>query len=125
VQDLAAWAGSADLVLLTMLPGVADCRAGLLTGGQSLIGGGRTEGYDDVMPQPGRRAHPASGKPGPTRDALDAAHGEITFATLRRHGATGVAVSELGGAPLLRLFTRTETGGGTRRRRLLKSGAAG
>jgi threonine dehydratase len=94
VEDLAAKGESADLALVC-------CGGGGLAGG--FAAGSRLptivvepEGYDDVCRSlAAGRILPVE-NPGPTRcDALQTlVMAEITFATLRHHGATGVAVSE-------------------------------
>ncbi len=94
VADLAAMGETADLALVC-------CGGGGLAGG--FAAGSRLPtiivepaGYDDVCRSLAAGQILPVENPGPTRcDALQTLRmAEITFATLRHHGATGVAVSE-------------------------------
>ena len=95
VQDLAALGVTADLALTCC--GGGGLSGGFAAGSQLPIVVVEPEGYDDVCRSlAAGRILPVE-NPGPTRcDALQTLRmAEITFETLRHHGATGVAVSEL------------------------------
>ena len=94
VADLAARGESADLALTCC--GGGGLSGGFAAGSQLPIIIVEPEGYDDVCRSlAAGRILPVE-NPGPTRcDALQTlVMADITFATLRHHGATGVAVSE-------------------------------
>ena len=94
VQDLAAKGETADMVLTCC--GGGGLSGGFAAGSQLPIVVVEPEGYDDVCRSlAARRILPVE-NPGPTRcDALQTlVMAEITFETLRHHGATGVSVSE-------------------------------
>jgi threonine dehydratase len=94
VEDLAAKGETADLALTCC--GGGGLSGGFAAGSQLPTIVVEPEGYDDVCRSlAAGRILPVK-NPGPTRcDALQTlVMAEITFATLRQHGATGVAVSE-------------------------------
>ena len=95
VQDLAALGETADLVLTCC--GGGGLSGGFAAGSQLPIVVVEPEGYDDVCRSLAAGHILPVENPGPTRcDALQTLRmAEITFATLRHYGATGVAVSEL------------------------------
>lgn len=94
VEDLAAKGETADLALVCC--GGGGLSGGFAAGSQLPTMVVEPEGYDDVCRSlAAGRILPVE-NPGPTRcDALQTlVMADITFATLRHHGATGVAVSE-------------------------------
>jgi threonine dehydratase len=94
VQDLAALGETADLAMTCC--GGGGLSGGFAAGSQLPLVLVEPDGYDDVCRSlAAGRILPVE-NPGPTRcDALQTLRmADITFATLRHHGATGVAVSE-------------------------------
>lgn len=94
VEDLAAKGETADLALVCC--GGGGLSGGFAAGSQLPTIVVEPQGYDDVCRSlAAGRILPVE-NPGPTRcDALQTlVMADITFATLRHHGATGVAVSE-------------------------------
>lgn len=94
VQDLAARGETADLALTCC--GGGGLSGGFAAGSQLPLVVVEPQGYDDVCQSLATGEIIPVSNPGPTRcDALQTLRmAEITFATLRHHGATGVAVSE-------------------------------
>ncbi|WP_164157718.1 pyridoxal-phosphate dependent enzyme, partial [Sandarakinorhabdus rubra] len=94
VADLAARGETADLALVCC--GGGGLASGFAAGSQLPTIIVEPQGYDDVCRSLAAGQILPVENPGPTRcDALQTLRmAEITFATLRHHGATGVAVSE-------------------------------
>ena len=95
VADLAALGVTADLALVCC--GGGGLASGFAVGSQLPVVVVEPEGYDDVVQSLAGGAIVPVASPGPTRcDALQTLRmAELTFATLRANGATGLVVSEI------------------------------